>query len=298
MHPLDGVYEKIARARVHEADLARRLAAVLGPDKQRFVLDHEPDSETGSYHVRVFGVPAIAPEWLTIIGDCLHNLRSALDHLAWQLVVLDGKSPSDEDMTTFPIRDSPFNRKGNLRPPIQLKPAVTCPKIIRAVEAVQPYSDSGNPPDPAVLNPLWALHRLNIIDKHRLLVVAVYTLNLGETWWGTSGDEPSPTFHFHPVAVRQEGTSVGSFDLHGRQPPQTFNGGLHLVINEAELSNLTLNGVENTLENLIFHVEHMLIRQFVPLFPVGVARSMGTIRPVSPISGMSRPLHRSPSADV
>ena len=293
MPVLDGVYEKIARARVHEADLAQRLAAVLGPGKQQFVLDPKPDPETGRHHVRVYGVPAVQPEWMTIIGDCLHNLRSALDHLAWQLVVLDGQCPTDEDMTIFPIRLSPFNRKGHPRP-IELKPAVTSSKIIEAVEAVQPYSDTGSPPDPPVLNPLWALHRLNIIDKHRLLVVAVYTLNLGETWWGSSGDEPSPTFYFHPVVVTQDGTSVGSFDLHGRQPPQTFNGGLHLVINEPELPNLTLNGVENTLDNLIFHVEYILRLRFAPLFPGEVARDVGQIRPVTPILGMSRPLHRSP----
>jgi hypothetical protein len=84
---LDGVYEKIERAKIHQVGLAQRLGTVLGPEHQKFTLDREPDPATGRYNVRVSGVPAIDPSWLTIVGDCLHNLRSALDHLAWQLVV-------------------------------------------------------------------------------------------------------------------------------------------------------------------------------------------------------------------
>ena len=175
MAALDGVYEKIERAKIHQVDLAKRVRAVLGSDKQSFAV--EPDLDSGRYAVRVFGVPAVGPTWCTIIGDCLFNLRSALDHLAWQLVILDGETPTDQHMTTFPIRKSPFDKKGN-RIPMQLQPAVSNPEILGALETVQPYADVGYRPDDPVLNPLWALHRLNIIDKHRLLLVVVHTLNL------------------------------------------------------------------------------------------------------------------------
>ncbi len=148
--------------------------------------------------------------------------------------------------------------------------------ILDAVEAVQPYSDTGEPPDPPVLNPLWALHRLNVIDKHRLLVVVVHTLNLWEVSWGWSGEDPAPTFYHHPVAVREEGAVVGSFDLHGEDREDfSPNAGLHLVINERELPNLTVEGVETFLDTLIFHVEHMLNFHFGPLFPPGTLRSWG-----------------------
>jgi hypothetical protein len=33
-------------------------------------------------------------KWGLVVGDVLHNLRSALDHLAWQLVLANGKSPT------------------------------------------------------------------------------------------------------------------------------------------------------------------------------------------------------------
>jgi hypothetical protein len=283
MATLDGVYGKIERARVHQGDLAQRLRHVLGPDHQQFVLDHKPDPESGRYALRVFGVPAVDPVWLTIIGDCLFNLRSALDHLAYQLVRLDNKTPTDS--TYFRIRDSPFINKGK-RLPMQLEPPVSRPDILKAVEAVQPYADTGDPPDPPVLNPLWALHRLNIIDKHRLLVAVVFALNLNATYWGWSGDDPAPTFYFHPVSVREDGTTVASFDFHGREPPDDFrpNAEMHVVVNEPELPNLTLDGVENLLDKLIFHVEYILTVHFGPLFPPGTERPVGRIRPVRPIS--------------
>jgi hypothetical protein len=262
---LDGVYQKIERARIHQVDLAQRLAAVLG-DRQRFVLDDEPDPDTGRYNLRVYDVPAIGPEWLTIVGDCLHNLRSALDHLAWQLVILDGKKPNFN--TNFPIRIEADTAKPLLRPEVCRQ------DILDAVEAVQPYADRGNPADSPLLNLLWPLHRLNIIDKHRLLVVVVHTLNLGETYWGWGGDNPAPTFYFHPVAVEEDGTVVASFDFHGHQPLAEFrpNAALHLVVNEKTLPNLTLDGVENFLDSVIFHVELKLTTVFGRLFPPGTTR--------------------------
>ena len=151
------MYEKIGRAKVHQVDLAQRLDAVLGGDKQRFVL--EPDPDTGWHALRVFGVPAIEPVWRTITGDCLFNLRSALDHLAYQLVRLDNKTPTDS--TYFRIRDSPFLDKSGKAVPMQFDPAIGYQDILDAIEKVQPYVDTGDPPEPSTWNPLWELHRLN-----------------------------------------------------------------------------------------------------------------------------------------
>ena len=268
MAALDGVYEKIERAQVHQADLVHRLAAVLGPEHQEFVLDDEPDPETGRYPFRVFGVPSFDSKWRTIIGDCLHNLRSALDHLAYQLVKLDGKDPNKH--TYFPIRDTPLNEKG-IAKATQLRPAVARPDILAAVEAVQPYKMF---PEPGgfLYSPLWILHRLDIIDKHRLLLAAVHTPNVIEIHWGWNPDYgPDPVFFLNRVIVRKDGTAVGWFDFHGQEPPEWFapNAALHVVVNEEELPNLTDRSVENFLGALIYDVERLIERYFRPLFPPG-----------------------------
>ena len=39
--------------------------------------------------------------WGVILGDVVHNLRSALDHMIWQVTLLDGGTP--DDATQYPI---------------------------------------------------------------------------------------------------------------------------------------------------------------------------------------------------
>src|SRR5262249_28235966 len=91
-----------------------------------------------------------------LIGDGIHNLRSALDHLAWQLVVANHSTPNSE--TGFPISDLPKNFKSLLHQ--RLGAASSQAKAV--CEGLQPYRGGKDA--------LWRLHRLDIADKHRLLI--------------------------------------------------------------------------------------------------------------------------------
>src|SRR5437879_6743083 len=72
------------------------------------------------------------PRLSVLLGDCVHNLRSSLDHIVWQLVLANGRSPGKH--AQFPILDKP--PKG-----------IFSPNDIRGVseearaliESVQPY---------------------------------------------------------------------------------------------------------------------------------------------------------------
>ena len=60
----------------------------------------ESDPNTGD-QVFKFRVRAPIPVDLSlVIGDAVHNLRSALDHLAWQLVLANGQTPTTQ--TAYP----------------------------------------------------------------------------------------------------------------------------------------------------------------------------------------------------
>jgi hypothetical protein len=51
-------------------------------------------------------VPEIAPAWPLMIGDCVYNLRCALDHLWWELAIDHlGREPTNEEAPAiqFPI---------------------------------------------------------------------------------------------------------------------------------------------------------------------------------------------------
>jgi hypothetical protein len=127
---------------------------------QPFKVVTNDESHAGNLVFRVYRSlidPPVPDRCGAILGDIVHNLHSALDLLAWQLVLSNGEMPGQG--TYFPIGasqesfDNDVNRK--------LKGAD--PKAIELVRSLKPYA-GGN-------DLLYKLHRLDIIDKHRVLLV-------------------------------------------------------------------------------------------------------------------------------
>src|SRR5688572_20852272 len=62
-------------------------------------------------HSVIFNVqhPPDLIRWALIAGDCIHNLRSALDHCVYDIAVHEGgiTPPTDERVLQFPISDTP-----------------------------------------------------------------------------------------------------------------------------------------------------------------------------------------------
>jgi len=261
---LEGVDAKIARAKHHLNDLQNALRVALDPSRIRFAFDSE--QENGQHVLRVYGVPEVDPAWRLIIGDCLHNLRSALDHLAWQLVLLDGGEPGDR--TQFPIHGSPFNKSGEPRPP-QLEPAVRREDILAALKGAQPYSVEKEGRDPAD-SYLPALQCLNNIDKHRLLLVVACFFHAERMWWSSMEGDPQPAIKVH-LRPLDDGDAVAWFDFKGAEPPQDFDPHptLQVAFHEETMPGfLSRMSVANALHGLIWTVEwevtNMWFRGFFP----------------------------------
>lgn len=163
MHPLDGPRAKLDRAAEHiqEFDAAvrrwnnsktfRTVSEQFNSDKTEYIYRFE----FGSIPVRI-GI---------IAGDALHNLRSSLDYLVWQLALLTTGHPGTE--TAFPIclTDGEASQK---RIKTLLKHVPNDAREI--IKDLQPYNtrDELKPE----LHILWLLHRLSIIDKHQFVTVA------------------------------------------------------------------------------------------------------------------------------
>ena len=99
-----------------------------------------------------------------IIGDALHNLRSSLDILYYRIFdELTGKANLH---THFPIRNEREELVSSINGGLKEKKladdraAIALRNFI--VDVVKPY-EAGN-------WPLWALHDMNITDKHQLLI--------------------------------------------------------------------------------------------------------------------------------
>jgi hypothetical protein len=232
--PLDlsSVFAKLDRAEEHFHAVHREISEWQNLNR------YETFSERGVQTARVgIGVQRVGPppdliRWSVIIGDCVNNLRSSLDHLIYAIA----KYQAAHDLTAkidnlaFVIADTPDefkNAKARLK--------VFTPAFVELVESFQPYKR----PHPA-LRPLLAILRdLSNADKHRLLQVAgagvadfkaIVTQNAeagtkipyinpnpikgNDVVCVVESSESDPSLAFHSVAVRIE---VAIW--HGRRSP-------------------------------------------------------------------------------
>lgn len=118
----------------------------------------------GGMDVRQFVRHKPLPELMpAVLGDFLFNYRSALDHAVWALHAEADRSPRVE----FPVFLTAAKYAAGSAPKIG-----TLPQQTRVVlESLQPF----HAVDPE-LHPLWILHELNRVDKHRVLHVIDHQL--------------------------------------------------------------------------------------------------------------------------
>lgn len=97
-----------------------------------------------------------------MMGEVVHNLRSALDHLMWQVTLLDSGTPDRN--TQYPIvteSESKFNKLA-----ARMIPGLSADHRA-AVERTQPYR-TGDPKRQS----LAVLNRLSNVDKHQVVHTA------------------------------------------------------------------------------------------------------------------------------
>ena len=146
-----GPRAKVKRAIHHINDLSKSVGPAPQRSSDLFVSDDQ--SQIGSQRFRA----RIPIEWSLIIGDCVHNLRSALDHLIYQAVLINDAVPDHE--TGFPI----FSKSDSL-------PTGPIRKIQGASEDVRNIINRLNPCKGGNDN-LCLLHDLDIAEKHKTLTV-------------------------------------------------------------------------------------------------------------------------------
>lgn len=154
---LDNPFAKLRRARDHLNALHEAAKAFAQSDPYGFTI--KPDSESGwdVVYVQVRREPPI--ELGVVLGDFLHNLRSALDNLAWQLVLLNGGNPTGR--TAFPIFTSPDDFEARGRPRLKGMSAAH----LQVIEDLQPYPGRNGPRILA----LEVVNALANIDRHRIV---------------------------------------------------------------------------------------------------------------------------------
>ena len=147
---------KIERAKQHIRELNAEVKSFF--DTHPYVIGTKRNPQTRQLIYYVTSVRETPITLAAIAGDVLQNLRSALDHLAYQLVLVGTSGVGSAYHVSFPIADDAAKYKSeSIRKVKGMRQ-----DGIDAINAIKPYK-GGN-------DTLWRLHKLNNIDKHRFLI--------------------------------------------------------------------------------------------------------------------------------
>jgi hypothetical protein len=171
---------KTERAEQHVDDLCARIRAFFETNPYQVIFEDDPKTGDRVFRVRV--VSKVPLEIAAAFGDVIHNLRSALDHLAYQLVLANGATPTTS--TAYPVCKDVKDYKTKGASKVQGMSGAA----VDLIDATKPYK-GGN-------DDLWRLHQLDIIDKHRLLITA-------------GGLCPVIALDFTPLARSQDPEMIG-----------------------------------------------------------------------------------------
>lgn len=162
---LRGILLKLDRADDHLNALYEEFASVLDAHGAGFFAPIEFDAKSGWHVSKVGEFGEAGPRISILAGEVAHQLRSALDHLVWQLVEANQKTPNEH--TAFPVKVAPFPHGSFLRTTRNGQLYGVPPAAARLIEEAQPYH-AAHPTRNwlAVLDGLWQA------DKHRLLLTS------------------------------------------------------------------------------------------------------------------------------
>jgi hypothetical protein len=163
VHWLVGCIAKLQRGEEHLASFVAEAQGYIDSGPYRIAHHFEPQTSDYLFNIKVVREPPVA-RWGTMIGDVLHNLRSALDYLVYDLARLDTGKDRPQG-TQFPIVTQDAKRYREKGLPYV---AMLSGPHRAAIRRLQPYQ-ADNPSE----NPLAVLNRLSNADKHRLLHATV-----------------------------------------------------------------------------------------------------------------------------
>lgn len=225
---LSGVFAKLERADEHLQSLRHEVQTFLEQKPVDVVHEWNDSTLISLTTARIAGEP---PHRLgVIVGDCVHNLRSSLDHLINSLVISAGREPNNE--TAFPI----FNDREKFRVSVKRRRQVDglTEPMKATVERLQPFNSW--PSEPIGLqHPLRVLHTLWNWDKHRLLIPCIVSVEglHGLTFERNAdvGELISHSVHpsWEPI---QDGTVLRRvrYEVGGPQPKIVMRGELEYCI--------------------------------------------------------------------
>jgi len=161
-HPLDGIRSKIERANEQIRNLSAEIDDFTNKTYTIVPKDH-PTEDRRDYILEIGPGESTGLERMGLIaGEIIHHLRSCFDHLVWKLIEANHIDP---EKVTSPRPEFPIfldSNKYAVEGAKKVQKTITSAQPL--IEQLQPYNGEGD------RDPLWFIHRLDVIDKHRVLL--------------------------------------------------------------------------------------------------------------------------------
>jgi hypothetical protein len=161
MPAFEGALRKIERANKHISEVKAVVASFPEFHTSSVEINPEPPGNEAIKH-DISNREKLVSDLALQIGDAVHNLKCALDY-AW-IGAIERFAPSAlGNFAKFPVRHTEDELKAAL---IGREIDFSAPALFnRIVSDIQPY-EGGN-------DSIWSIHKLDILDKHRLLIPIV-----------------------------------------------------------------------------------------------------------------------------
>lgn len=221
---------KVKRADQHISNLNEMLNSILKTDFYGFVVEKDENTDKNSLHFLL--KPSLSEDTGLIMGDAIHNLRSALDNLWWELV--DRYGGICDQNTFFPITKTEKNFEKTIKDRGIESLSSDIAGLLR--KNIKPYR-GGN-------DPLYALNELNNINKHRLLI-PIYS---NVEFRGVTGNIGTAKFRNSSFVLGQD--AIMSFPEITEKYEFQHNGNPRLTIVFGEKQPFEFEPIIPTLQNL------------------------------------------------
>jgi len=219
------MWAKLGRAEELLNHLNTEVRAWLNFKPYSGVPTHNAEMTHYAITARVHREPDIV-RWSLQVADIVHNLRCALDHMLWAIVVHESL-PNDPvgagaDHLQFPIWECPPNSdaRRNIR-------CLSQP-VRAAIKFVQPYHAVFTHPLP--IHPLILLNDIDNRNKHRLLHLAISSAASGKVrfnYVGNAQNDPEVSIERGEI---KDGTELVSATFKIPQPDVTYEFEFRLII--------------------------------------------------------------------
>jgi hypothetical protein len=137
-HPLRSVELKIDRGEMLARNLTQSIMDWLARSPPTARADFAADRHGYRLILEQFKEPPLSDEWGLLIGDCVHNLRSALDNLCFALAIQRCDPPSDPRGIYFPVSGNADTFARSAKSTLEQVSQPGSRRLLEAVAAIQP----------------------------------------------------------------------------------------------------------------------------------------------------------------